>query len=92
MARRCSADLRARFRDAFAIPLHNAYGPTEAAVDITQFTCTDDPGPVPIGRPNANARVYVLDERLRLGARRGSPASYISPDRSSLAATRPVRA
>ncbi|WP_051367207.1 non-ribosomal peptide synthetase [Hamadaea tsunoensis] len=65
-----TADLAARCRSTFGVPLHNAYGPTEAAVDVTQFTCDERlgataGGTVPIGRPNRNVRVYVLDERLR---------------------------
>jgi amino acid adenylation domain-containing protein len=47
--------------------LHNLYGPTEAAVDVTYHECrtNDPPGPVPIGRPIANMRTYVLDAALR---------------------------
>jgi amino acid adenylation domain-containing protein len=48
--------------------LVNGYGPTEA----TTFTCahrmaarTTAPAPVPIGRPIAGSRVYVLDEAGR---------------------------
>ncbi|WP_432253562.1 amino acid adenylation domain-containing protein [Streptomyces sp. HNM1019] len=42
--------------------LHNLYGPTEAAVDVSHHACApDDTGPVPIGRPVWNTRLYVLD-------------------------------
>ncbi|WP_338861871.1 amino acid adenylation domain-containing protein (plasmid) [Mycetohabitans rhizoxinica] len=43
--------------------LYNLYGPTEAAIDVTAWTCpanyTEDT--VPIGRPIANIRIYLLD-------------------------------
>ncbi|MEV7996194.1 amino acid adenylation domain-containing protein, partial [Streptomyces sp. NPDC086077] len=42
------------------------YGPTEATLYATCHTpSTDIAGPVPIGRPMDNMRVYVLDEGLR---------------------------
>lgn len=40
--------------------LHNMYGPTEAAVDVTWWTWDGRPA-VPIGRPAPNVRLYVLD-------------------------------
>ncbi|MCD7440503.1 amino acid adenylation domain-containing protein [Streptomyces lincolnensis] len=47
----------------------NAYGPTEATVNCTDFRIAPGDavgsGPVPIGRPFWNTRAYVLDERLR---------------------------
>ncbi|MFI7454128.1 amino acid adenylation domain-containing protein [Nonomuraea sp. NPDC049714] len=59
------ADLAERF--AAALPragLHNLYGPTEAAVDVSWHACRPGEGVVPIGRPVANTRLEVLDERL----------------------------
>ncbi len=46
--------------------LHNLYGPTEAAIDTTWQPCRrDDADPrVPIGKPIANIRVYVLERGL----------------------------
>ncbi|MGW2415540.1 amino acid adenylation domain-containing protein [Streptomyces tubercidicus] len=47
----------------------NVYGPTEATVNCTEFRIEPGDelpdGPVPIGRPMANTRVYVLDAGLR---------------------------
>ncbi|MEO6463283.1 MAG: non-ribosomal peptide synthetase, partial [Candidatus Eisenbacteria bacterium] len=63
-------DLVERFHERLACELHNLYGPTEASVDATHWPCRrDDPGasrrPIPIGRPIANLRTYVVDESLR---------------------------
>ena len=62
------AELQTRFFTEFgtAAELHNLYGPTEAAIDVTSWACRseDDRGSVPIGRPIANLRVYVLDHNL----------------------------
>ncbi|MFD7864528.1 amino acid adenylation domain-containing protein [Streptomyces sp. NPDC059783] len=44
----------------------NAYGPTEATVEVTQGLMDPaEPGRQPIGRPLPGVRVYVLDARLR---------------------------
>ena len=43
---------------------HNLYGPTEYTVDTLRASLTDSARPL-LGRPIGNARVYVLDARLR---------------------------
>nr|WP_157762222.1 non-ribosomal peptide synthetase [Nocardia yamanashiensis] len=46
--------------------VHNLYGPTEAAVSVTYWQARGDERPtVPIGLPQWNTRVYVLDAGLR---------------------------
>jgi amino acid adenylation domain-containing protein len=49
------------------VRLDNLYGPTEAAIDVTSWACIEGVAVhrVPIGRPIANTRMYVLDERLQ---------------------------
>jgi amino acid adenylation domain-containing protein len=46
--------------------LLNEYGPTEAAIWCTQYSChlPTTGRPIPVGRPVSNAEVYLLDERL----------------------------
>ncbi|HLP57743.1 MAG TPA: amino acid adenylation domain-containing protein, partial [Candidatus Deferrimicrobium sp.] len=43
--------------------LINAYGPTEATVDVTYFDCSagDLPGVIPIGKPMANVQLWIVD-------------------------------
>ncbi len=48
--------------------LHNLYGPTECAVAVSYWPCPPSPvalDVVPIGRPIANTRFYVLDAQGR---------------------------
>ncbi|KAF3884862.1 MULTISPECIES: amino acid adenylation domain-containing protein [Nostocales] len=47
--------------------LHNCYGPTEASIDATFWTCQRGTHGIfaPIGRPIANAEIYILDENLQ---------------------------
>lgn len=48
------------------IALHRLHGPAEAAVDVGFHTCgREGRGPVPIGQPVWNTRLYVLDAALR---------------------------
>ncbi|MFQ6397929.1 amino acid adenylation domain-containing protein, partial [Nocardia sp. KC 131] len=56
----------AGFRAISSAGLHNLYGPTEAAVSVTWWEVTAaDTVTVPIGVPEWNVDVYVLDARLR---------------------------
>ncbi|MCP4659192.1 MAG: amino acid adenylation domain-containing protein, partial [bacterium] len=58
------AELAERFFAHLDAELWNQYGPTEAAIDATFQRCR--PGsPVSIGRPIANAEVWVLDAHQR---------------------------
>jgi len=41
--------------------LINLYGPTECAIDATFHRCAQGEGIIPIGRPVANTRLYILD-------------------------------
>ncbi|BAT54991.1 amino acid adenylation domain-containing protein [Nostoc sp. NIES-3756] len=47
--------------------LHNCYGPTEASIDASFWTCQRQTNYVttPIGRPIANAEIYILDSDLQ---------------------------
>jgi amino acid adenylation domain-containing protein/non-ribosomal peptide synthase protein (TIGR01720 family) len=59
------ADVVARFD--LDCELHNVYGPTEAAIDVTAWNTAERPvqRSVPVGRPVFNTRLYVLDGALR---------------------------
>lgn len=60
-------DLQQKFFERVPAELHNLYGPTEAAVDVTFWKCclNDSRRSVPIGRPIANTRIYIVDESLQ---------------------------
>jgi amino acid adenylation domain-containing protein len=53
LAERCLARL--------PVELINLYGPTEATIDATWWRCGGGETPVPIGRPIAGIRAWVLD-------------------------------
>ncbi|WDE09255.1 non-ribosomal peptide synthetase [Thalassomonas viridans] len=50
-----------------AIPVFNAYGPTEASDDITHHLMTggEQINPVPIGKVLKNFNIHIVDEQLR---------------------------
>ena len=64
-----SAELIQRFYrlfDCSKVTLHNLYGPTECAVDVTYYDCTPtDTDPVPIGKPIYNTQMHILDKYLK---------------------------
>ncbi|MBV8368734.1 MAG: amino acid adenylation domain-containing protein [Candidatus Eremiobacteraeota bacterium] len=49
------------------VQLSNLYGPTETAIEVTAWRCPREnvPARIPIGRPIAGARIYVLDETMQ---------------------------
>ena len=52
------------------VQLHNLYGPTECAIDVTYYDCKPkDEDPVPIGVPVDNTQMYVVDEMMNLVSR-----------------------
>jgi myxalamid-type nonribosomal peptide synthetase MxaA len=61
-------DLPAQVRAVLAATLYNRYGPTEATISVLTGACDPEDGGalVALGRPIARARVYVLDEQMRL--------------------------
>lgn len=50
------------------VALHNVYGPTEASIDATFWTCKEGGSHLnaPIGRPISNAQAYILDHNLQV--------------------------
>nr|WP_231496681.1 non-ribosomal peptide synthetase [Rhodococcus sp. UNC363MFTsu5.1] len=56
----------ARWRELTPAGLHNMYGPTEAAVSVTNWKARpEDTVTTPIGLPQWNVQVHVLDAGLR---------------------------
>lgn len=58
-----SIELQKSFFGCLAADLHNGYGPTEATISATFWTCNRgmSEGAVPIGQPIANVQTYLLD-------------------------------
>ena len=56
-------DLVQRFFQRLNAELYNEYGPTEASINVAVWNCRLDyqRGIIPIGRPIANVRLYILD-------------------------------
>ncbi|HET6978706.1 MAG TPA: amino acid adenylation domain-containing protein [Pyrinomonadaceae bacterium] len=49
------------------VELHHSYGPTETSIGVSETICrvSSSRRVTPIGRPYANVRLYVLDERMQ---------------------------
>lgn len=62
-----TTELRDHLARRLPAPLTNLYGPTECTIDATYHTCTGQyrQRAVPIGRPVANSKVYVLDANMQ---------------------------
>ena len=62
-----SSEIRDRSLTQLHAELNNIYGPTEATIGSTSWTCRRDVSDqcVPIGRPIANTQVYLLDPYLQ---------------------------
>jgi acyl-coenzyme A synthetase/AMP-(fatty) acid ligase len=58
------AALQERFYGEVGAELTVLYGCTETAIDATHHNCRAGAAAVPIGRPIANTRVYILNERV----------------------------
>ncbi len=63
-----TANSISRFYNLFdyeKVTLHNLYGPTECAVDVSYYDCVPtDIDPVPIGKPIYNTQLYVVDKYM----------------------------
>ncbi|MHC0062944.1 non-ribosomal peptide synthase/polyketide synthase [Nostoc sp. UIC 10890] len=59
----CSAELIRQW--SVGRNFFNAYGPTEASVCATIAKCTESDRKISIGRPIANAQIYILDSHLQ---------------------------
>jgi amino acid adenylation domain-containing protein len=63
-----SIKLLKKYFEKLSASLYNTYGPTEACIDATIWLCRPDirSSPVPIGRPVANSKLYILDKYLQV--------------------------
>ncbi len=64
-----SVELKNRFLDTLNASLYNAYGPTESTITATTYNTallSDEANSVPIGRPIANTKIYILDKNQHI--------------------------
>ena len=62
-----SFNLKETFKQKLNCQLHNLYGPTEVAIDVSFWDCrqTTEQKIVPIGKPVGNTQLYILDQQLK---------------------------
>lgn len=58
------ASLVRRLRQVFTGEIYNMYGPTETTIWSATYRVTEPGSTVPIGRPIANTRIFILDRDL----------------------------
>jgi amino acid adenylation domain-containing protein len=73
-------ELARRCLDALPVALHNVYGPAEATVTATCHDCSRDDETMPIGKPIANMRAYVLDQAGQAAAIGARGHLYLAGD------------
>ena len=66
---RLSGELQEHFFTRLSADLYDLYGPTEAAINATSWTCRRDvsESTVPIGHPIDNTQIYLLNSHLMPG-------------------------
>lgn len=69
VAKRCPRHCVTALQVLPQVQLHNRYGPTETAINVTHWHCQATDGErSPIGRPLGNVLCRVLDDELELSA------------------------
>jgi amino acid adenylation domain-containing protein len=58
------ASIVRRLRQVFTGEIYNMYGPTETTIWSTTYRVTEPGSTVPIGRPIANTKIFILDLNL----------------------------
>jgi amino acid adenylation domain-containing protein len=64
-------------RNAISAEIFNMYGPTETTVWSTTHKLVGTAGSVPIGKPIANTRIYIVDEQGKLAPLGATGELYI---------------
>ena len=54
------------YHEALGAKLHNLYGPTETAIDVTYHETNANDNMVPIGQPIWNTSLFILDEQQNI--------------------------